>query len=104
MYHFHEIDFDHAVDAIMAAAEWSDNVTDQELEMLKSVLLKAKAESEPIKCPHCGSTNCGMSDYETLAMGENVEIYGQYDSELYANFTCFDCREDFRKVLEISHK
>jgi uncharacterized protein with PIN domain len=104
MNNFNEIDFSHAYVAIMAAAEFSDNVTEQEMEMLKSVLLKAKAEREPIKCPHCGSTNCGMSDYESLAMGENLEIYGQYDSELYTQFTCFDCREDFRKVLEISHQ
>ena len=104
MNNFHEIDFSHAYIAIMTAAEYSDHVTEQELKMLESILLKAKAEREPIKCPHCGSTNCGMSDYEPLAMGENLEMYGQYDSDLYAHFTCFDCREDFRKVLKISHQ
>jgi hypothetical protein len=59
---------------------------------------------EKIKCPNCESTKCGMVDYEPLAMGSNLEVYGQYDTELYAHFNCQDCGEDFRKVLIISHQ
>ena len=99
-----KIDFEHAIDVIMTAAEWSDNVTEQELEMLKSVLLKEKAVREPIKCPHCGSTEVGMVDYEPLAVENDLATLGQYDSELYSRFLCFDCEESFDKVLEISHK
>ena len=104
MYHFHEIDFSHAYVAIMAAAESSDNVTEQELEMLKSVLLKTKVAYEPIRCPHCGSTNVRMVDYEPLAINEDLFTLGQYDNELFSQFDCFDCENSFRKVLEVSHQ
>ena len=99
-----QIDFSHAYIAIMTAAEHSDNVSKQELKMLSELLLKAKAMSEPIKCPHCESTKCGMTDYEPLAYGKDLEMYGQYDVDLYAHFECQDCNEEFRKVLEISHQ
>jgi len=110
MNNFHEIDFSHAIDVIMASAEWSDNVTEQELKMLESVLLKAKAVSEPILCPHCGSIHVGMVDYEPLAthasfLGEEkLKDWGPYDTELYSTFKCFFCKETFQKILEVSHQ
>ena len=85
----------------MTAAEYSDNVTEQELKMLGSILLKAKAEREPIKCPHCGTDNCGMTDYEPLECAPEA---AQYDPELYSTFECYTCLNTFRKVLEISHQ
>lgn len=104
MNNFHEIDFSHAYVAIMVAAELSDNVTEQELEMLKSVLLKTKAEREPIKCPHCGSTNVRMVNHDPLAINEDLFTLGQFDNELFSQFDCFDCENSFQKVLEISHQ
>ena len=60
-------------------------------------------KTEEIKCPKCGSTKCGMVDYEPLAMGKDLAMYGQYDTDLYAHFNCQECDEDFQKVLKISH-
>jgi DNA-directed RNA polymerase subunit RPC12/RpoP len=99
-----EINFHHAITAVMDALQHSDNVTESEMKMVNLLLLKAKATSEPIRCPHCGSEKCGMTDYEPLAHGENLEMYGQYDTELYSHFHCQNCGEDFQKVLEISHQ
>lgn len=61
-------------------------------------------KKKEIKCPNCGSTECGMVDYEPLAMGKNLEMYGQYDTELYAHFNCQKCDEDFRITLKISQQ
>ena len=88
----------------MTAAEYSDNVTEQELEMLKSVLLKAKAVSEPFLCPNCGSIHVGMVDYEPLSLHEELKDWGPYDTELYSKFKCFFCKRTFSKVLDVSHK
>jgi hypothetical protein len=109
---FHEIDFEHAIEAITTAAEWSDNVTNEELEMLKALLLKAKAASQPVVCPKCGSVHVGMVDHESLYLYEHplrlAEMkdsgFGPYDTELYSTFKCFFCEEHFQKVLEVSHQ
>jgi predicted RNA-binding Zn-ribbon protein involved in translation (DUF1610 family) len=99
-----QIDFEHAIVAVLDACEHSDNVTPAEFELVLGLLKKAKAQSQPIQCPNCGSTKCGMVDYEPLAYGPNLEMYGQYDTELYSHFGCQDCGENFRKDLEISHQ
>ena len=99
-----KIDFSHALVAVMDALEHSDNVTLSEFKLVKSLLLKAKAVSEPILCPHCGSDNCGMSDYEQLAVDSYKLGDAQYDNELYSHFECYNCMDTFQKVLEISHQ
>ena len=99
-----KIDFEHAILAVLDACEHSDNVTPDEFELVLSLLKKAKVQSQPIKCPHCESTEVRMVDYEPLAVEDDLATLGQYDSELYSRFLCFDCEESFDKVLEISHK
>jgi hypothetical protein len=105
-----QIDFEHAILAVLDACEHSDNVTPDEFELVLSLLKKAKAQSEPILCPHCGSIHVGMVDYEPLAthasfLGEDeLKGWGPYDTELYSTFKCFFCKETFRKVLEVSHQ
>jgi hypothetical protein len=99
-----KIDFDHALVSVMDALEYSNNVTLSEFKLVKSLLLKAQAANQPMKCPSCGSTKCGMVDYEPLAYGKDLEMYGQYDEDLYAHFECQECNEEFRKVLKISHQ
>jgi hypothetical protein len=104
MSNFQEIDFSHAVIAIMDAVTLSDNVTLEERKLVHSLLLKAKAVSKPIECPHCGSDNCSMSDHQPLAMDSYLLPEAQYDNELYSQFECHNCMETFQKVLEISHQ
>jgi transposase-like protein len=99
-----KIDFEHALVAVLDALEYSDNVTQSEFKLVKSLLLKAQVNSQPIKCPHCGSTEVRMVDYEPLAVEDALDNFGQYDNELYSRFLCFDCEESFDKVLEISHQ
>ena len=55
-----------------------------------------------VHCKNCGSTNVRMVDYQPLAIGENLLTIGQFDTELYGQFDCFDCEESFQQVLEIS--
>jgi hypothetical protein len=99
-----KIDFEHAILAVLDACEYSDNVTPDEFELVLSLLKKAKAQSHPIQCPHCESTEVRMVDYEPLAVEDALDNFGQYDNELYSRFLCFDCEESFDKILEISHK
>jgi DNA-directed RNA polymerase subunit RPC12/RpoP len=99
-----EIDFRHAISAVMDALQHSDNVTESEMKMVNLLLLKAKATSEPIRCPNCGSIHVGIVDYEPLSLHEELKEWGQYDTELYGKFKCFFCKRTFKKVLEISHQ
>ena len=57
-----------------------------------------------IHCKGCGSTNVRMTDYEPLAVNEDLLTMGQFDNELYAQFDCLDCETSFKEVLEISVK
>jgi hypothetical protein len=55
-----------------------------------------------IHCKSCGSTNVRMTDYQPLAVGEDLSFEWQFDNELYGQFDCFDCETSFQEVLEIS--
>ncbi len=99
-----QIDFEHALVSVMDALECSNNVTLSEFKLVKSLLLKAQAANQPMKCPSCGSNKCGMVDYQPLAYGKDLEMHGQYDEDLYAHFECQECNEEFQKVLKISHQ
>jgi hypothetical protein len=55
-----------------------------------------------IHCKSCGSTNVRMTDYQPLAINEDLLTLGQFDNELYGQFDCFDCETSFQEVLEIS--
>jgi len=57
-----------------------------------------------IHCKGCGSTNVRMTDYQPLAIGEDLLSIGQFDNELYAYFDCLDCETSFQEVLTISAK
>ncbi len=99
-----QIDFEHAILAVLDACEHSDNVTPDEFELVLSLLKKAKAQSEPVLCPNCGSIHVGMVDYEPLSLHEELKDWGPYDTELYGKFKCFFCKRTFSKVLDVSHK
>jgi len=64
---------------------------------------KTKMEKK-IHCKSCGSTNVRMTDYQPLAINEDLLTLGQFDNELYGQFDCFDCETSFQQVLEISIK
>ena len=64
---------------------------------------KTKMEKK-IHCKSCGSTNVRMTDYQLLAINEDLLTLGQFDNELYGQFDCFDCETSFQQVLEISIK
>lgn len=98
-----KIDFEHAIIAVLDACEHCDNVTPAEFELVLHLLKRAQVESQPIQCRTCGSTECVMVDYEPLAIGKQLEMYGQHDTELYSTFKCQSCGEDWRKTLKVSH-
>ena len=60
------------------------------------------ATKNEIHCKCCGSTNVRMTDYQPLAINEDLLSLGQFDNELYAQFDCFDCETSFQQVLKIT--
>lgn len=53
-----------------------------------------------IHCPNCNSTKVRSFDNQSLYHPTKEDDY-QYDNEIYIEFECFDCEENFTKVFDL---